>query len=269
MSLKIGLVGCGAIGSSLATFIQKELQGHAKLSFIFDADKTYSERLAKRIRGAKVAASLERIIQQSDFLVEAASIEAAKLIVELTLQHEKQALLMSGGGLTTSPQLLKKIFSSQNRYYLPSGAIPGIDGLLAAKESKLEEVTLTTSKSLKSLQGAPFFDAHPKAARFSGPKKTIFQGNVSQAIRHFPKNLNVAALLAITGLGVNKTKVRVIAHKKLAQNIHEIHIKSGAGSMTIQTKNFPHPDNPRTSGLAIYSAQALLRKIFSPLSLGT
>lgn len=269
MALRVGLIGCGAIGSSLALFIQKELKSKIRVDFLYDLNPKLSRRLSKRIKGSKTAVSLKKLAAQSDFLIEAASPEAAAELIPLAIRNRKPTLLMSGGGLITHSKLIRQILSGKNKFYAPSGAIPGVDALLASKEAGVRKVTLVTSKSAKSLEGAPFFKKNPKALSFSKEKKIIFEGNVVEAVRHFPKNINVSALLAVAGVGPKKTKVKIVACKKLPRNKHEIQIESKAGSIYLKTENLPHPLNPRTSALAIYSAQALLRKLFSPLSLGT
>ncbi len=267
--MRIGLVGCGAIGSSLADFIRKKLKSAASLTYILDIDPKQEDRLRRALKIRSPKLTLTQLVQKSDLVIEAASIRSAREIVPLAIRFKKPVLLMSGGGLIQDPSLLKRIFKNASKFYLPSGAVGSIDGLLASREAGLIKVRLTTSKSLKSLRGAPFFEKFPAKQRFKKGHETIFKGNVLDAVRLFPKNLNVAALLALAGLGAKRTQVRVVAYKKLRKNIHEVEVTSRAGKMTFKTENFPHPENPRTSALAIYSAQALLRKILAPLSLGT
>jgi len=267
--MRIGLVGCGAIGTSLAGFIRRELKGSATLSYLFDADRRMEDRLRCGLKLHSPHLTLNHLIQKSDFVIEAASIQAARQVAPLAIRFKKPVLLMSGGGLVQDTSLLRQILKSRSKFYLPSGAVAALDGLLASREAGLKEVRLTTSKSLRSLAGAPFFEKFPSRGRIRKSRETIFEGNVLEAVRLFPKNLNVAALLALAGLGARKTRVRVIAYKRLTVNIHEVEILSRAGKIALRTENFPHPENPRTSALAVYSAQALLRKIFSSLSLGT
>ncbi len=269
MTLRVGVIGCGVIGSTLARFLHKENDLTARVRYFYDIDRPLSKKLSKKIGNCASLHSIQQIVQKSDFLIEAASPAAAREVVPLACRLRKPTLLMSGGGLVMDPKLMKRILSGKTRFYLPSGAVPGIDGLLAAKESGLKRVVITTHKSLKSLAGAPFFERHPEKLHFAGTKKVIFEGAVSQAICYFPQNLNVAALLSLAGSGLKKTRVRLVAYKKLTTNTHEIEVSSRAGKMLLKTENLPHEINPKTSALAIYSAQAFLRKLFSPLSLGT
>jgi aspartate dehydrogenase len=269
MSLRIGLVGCGVIGTALARFIQKELGGKARINYLRDQDPEAEKRLAKILKLRHPQLSLKQLVQKSDFVIETASVDCVRELVPLSIRLKKPTLLLSGGGLADEPSLLKKILSSSVPFYLPSGAVAGLDGLLAAREAGLKKVRLITSKSLDSLRGAPFFKKFPEKFQLKKRSAVIFEGSMKKAIEYFPKNLNVSALLALAGLGPQKTRVRVVVFKKLPYNIHAIEIVSKAGKIVLSTQNLPHLQNPRTSALAIYSAQALLRKLFSPLSLGT
>jgi aspartate dehydrogenase len=78
----------------------------------------------------------------------------------------------------------------------------------------------------------------------------------------------VAAALSLAGIGVDKTKVRIVVDPNAKTNIHKIEVEGDFGKITAQTENFPSPSNPRTSYLAILSAISLLKKLSSPLRIG-
>jgi aspartate dehydrogenase len=97
----------------------------------------------------------------------------------------------------------------------------------------------------------------------------LFSGKAKEAVKFFPQNINVAAVLSLAGIGSSKTKVKIIASSKVKRNIHEIEIESEAGRVFTRTENLIHPDNPKTSFLAVLSAASLLKQILSPLRIGT
>lgn len=97
----------------------------------------------------------------------------------------------------------------------------------------------------------------------------LFFGNAKEAINFFPQNINVAGLLSIAGIGQNKTKVKIIASPKTKKNIHEVYIESKAARIFTRTENILHPDNPKTSYLAVLSAIATLKQILEPVKIGT
>jgi aspartate dehydrogenase len=269
MTVRIGLVGCGAIGTELARFVQGQMGPRARILYLCDLKEEALRRVFRLIRPRPSTLPLKELVKKSDFVIEAASVECALSLIPMALKHQKPVLLLSDGALIERPGLVRQILRKKTRFYLPSGAIAAIDGLLAARESGLKKVMLTTSKSLRSLAAAPFFERFPAKGKLRSEREIIFEGNILQAVRLFPKNLNVAALLALGGLGPRRTRVRVVAYRDLEKNIHEVEIVSRAGTITMKTENLPHAANPRTSALAVYSAQALLRKLFSPLVLGT
>jgi aspartate dehydrogenase len=79
----------------------------------------------------------------------------------------------------------------------------------------------------------------------------------------------VAAVLSIAGLGLKKTKVRIVASSRVKKNIHEIEVVSEAAVVRTRTENIAHPHNPKTSFLAVLSAEAVIKQILSPLKTGT
>ncbi|MBU3958568.1 MAG: DUF108 domain-containing protein, partial [Candidatus Omnitrophica bacterium] len=80
---------------------------------------------------------------------------------------------------------------------------------------------------------------------------------------------NVAATLSIAGIGPERTIVRIIASPSAKRNTHEIEIESDAGRIFTKTENVIHPDNPKTSYLAVLSAIATLKQILEPVRIGT
>ena len=90
----------------------------------------------------------------------------------------------------------------------------------------------------------------------------LFEGNALDAVRGFPQNVNVAATLALYGIGPENTRVRVVADPAATRNQHEVRIEGNFGTITTKTENLPSPDNPKTSMLAALSALSLLAEPF-------
>jgi aspartate dehydrogenase len=269
--LRIGIVGCGAIGSSLAIAIINDFTSQAKLVSFYDLNNLNSEKLAKKLKiKSSAAKSLNDLIKKSDLVVEASSAKSAFDIVKKTLTLKKDVMVMSVGGIIRGFGLLSKLAAKNNsKIYIPSGAISGVDALKAASIGRIKNVTLTTIKNPLGFKGVGY--VKDKGIDLSRIKKetVLFSGKAKDAIRYFPRNINVAAVLSLAGIGINKTKVRIIASPKVLRNIHEIKIESGAGNIFTRTENILHPDNPKTSYLAVLSAVAVLRSIFKPVVIGT
>jgi aspartate dehydrogenase len=266
---KIGIVGCGAIGSSLARSIPKEFSRQAKLSALYDIDVAKAASLSQRVCGNErlVAGSLAQLIASSDLVIEASSARSSAEIAVATLNKGKDIMLMSVGGIIKAlPELRRLSILKNARVHIPSGAISGVDALKAAGAQK---VTLTTRKNPLSFKGVKYVE--DKGIDLSKIKedKVLFCGSAEEAVKYFPQNVNVAAVLSLAGIGGKRTQVKIVASPTAKRNVHEIEIESKAARVYTRTENILHPDNPKTSYLAVLSAIATLKQILEPVRIGT
>jgi len=266
MALKIGIVGCGAIGKSLAKYIVRDLSAKAELSALYDLDQKQCARISKRL----TVATLRELIKKSDLVIESASGKSAFTIVKSALENGKDVMIMSVGGvLDRFSELERTAQAKKARIFIPSGALAGIDGLKASKISKIKRAVLTTYKNPLSFQGVKYIsDKNINLAEIK-KDKVLFFGPASQAVKYFPQNINVAAVLALAGIGKEKTKVKIVASPSAKRNIHEILVESNAGVVRARTENVLHPDNPKTSFLAVLAAAATLKQISEQVRIGT
>lgn len=258
--LKIGIVGCGAIGSSLAYVIVSDFSPKGELVSIYDIDKKKVSRLVDKFNNPRLATlSLDELIKRVDLVIEATGANIAFDIAKKAISSSKDIMIMSVGGIIQYYKELEVLAQEKNvRIFIPSGAICGIDGLKAASFGKINKVTLTTKKP-------------PSAFALDNINEdtVLFEGDALSATKSFPQNINVAATLSIAGIGAKDTVVRIVASPYTKRNIHEIEIESEAGRIFTRTENVVHPDNPKTSYLAVLSAIATLKQILEPIRVGT
>jgi aspartate dehydrogenase len=270
---KIGIIGCGAIGSELASAIDSR-KVNAELVALFDVYQEAVNKLANKLKTKSIlATSAEKFVANNmDVVVEAASQDAVRKYARLVLENNHDLMIMSIGALLDSDLYndLRSIAEKHDRkIYLPTGAIAGIDAIRSVKHL-LEEVMLTTTKNPRGLEGAPFFKTHKVDLHKIKKSKVIYEGKAEDAVKFFPANVNVAAVLSLAGIGGKKTKVRIVADPKTKVNMHEIMAKGSFGEMYFQVKNVPSPTNPKTSYLAVLSAIECLRSICDDrISIGT
>ncbi|MBU1125909.1 MAG: DUF108 domain-containing protein [Candidatus Omnitrophica bacterium] len=270
--LKIGIVGCGAIGSSIAKAVKRDFKGLAEVVALFDLAPHQAARLSRRIYGSNTlaASNLAALITRSQLVVESASAQSSWKIARAALSKGKSILIMSVGGILPHyTQMYALASRSRARVYIPSGAICGIDALKAARMGKIKSVTLTTYKNPRSLKGV--ISVAGKNCHLDGIKKDkiLFCGSAQDAVQYFPKNINVAAVLSLAGIGAEKTRVKIIASPSVKRNIHQVRIDAESGIVVARTENLLHPDNPKTSFLAVLSAVAVLKSIVDPVRIGT
>ncbi len=270
--LRMGIVGCGAIGSSLAKAIAKDFSGQVDLVALYDVDILKAKRLSRMIYKNKDLAvnNLEQLINRAKLVIESAAAASSWGIAKNALVRGRDVMIMSIGGIVSHFDKLRDLAKSKNcKVYIPSGAISGIDALKAAKLGRIKKVILTTRKNPISFKGVKYIEKKRINLGKIRKDKVLFSGMAKEAVKYFPQNINVAAVLSIGGIGENRTKVKIIASPRTKKNIHEIYIESRAARIFTRTENILHPDNPKTSYLAVLSAVATLKQILEPVKIGT
>lgn len=269
--LKIGIIGCGSIGTELCKAIDTKLIS-AELVGVYDRSNGHCERLLEALENRPAMLPPDELIARADIIIECASAAAVREFGPAVLETGKDLMVMSAGAFA-EPGLLKKLIeaaaSHDCRIYIPSGAIAGIDGLKSAAISRIDKVMLTTTKNPAGLKGAPYIIENDIDLDSFHEKTLLFEGNAKDAIIAFPANVNVAISLSLAGIGIDKTLVRVFVDPAASRNIHEITVEGAFGKFTNCIENVPSPNNPRTSYLAALSAIATLKKITEPLQIGT
>jgi len=254
--MRLGIIGCGAIGNDVAgaadTF---EEITHI---YLYDIISEKESLLCKRLTKA-TCVGIKELIEKSDIVFEAASQEAVRLFAEVVLLKGKDLIIMSIGSLlddTLRERLGQTAQQHHCKMYLPSGAVCGIDGILSASSDRIDNVTLVTTKS-------------PRALGKDIEKRTVlFRGSAREAIKRFPKNINVAANLSIAGIGFDKTIVEIVADPVATRNSHKILAHGPFGRLRAEVENMPNPNNPGSSYLASLSAIATLKRIMNPIQIG-
>ncbi|MFM0501746.1 aspartate dehydrogenase [Paraburkholderia caffeinilytica] len=257
--MKIGLAGVGSVGK----FVINEVNVLQKVpgsivSAIYSKDPQQLDEFEDVCKG-RFSELGEFLSEDMDLVVEATTVEAARFLTPEILESGRSMLLLSVGALVNDEfrqqtEALCRRFDV--KVYVPSGAIGGLDAIRAAAAlGGLNDVSITTTKPPASLD----------RALSSGTQQEIFNGSGAEAIDLFPKNVNVAVALALSGLGTQETRVRVVADPSTSRNRHFIEAEGEFGQLTVDLRCGPMAGNPRTSALAAASVIAALRNLDSPI----
>jgi len=238
----VGLIGCGAIGTVLAEAIERKLVVCDKL-VVYDVDQKKSQQLKKNLKfPVTIVQNFDELLKSKPtVIIEAASQQAAKDYAPRIAVEDIELIVMSTGALLDMEVNLKRV-------HVPAGAIGGLDALASAALAGIDEVKLTSRKSPKAL------------GKTNTQAETVYEGDAEESARRFPREMNVAATLALTVKPV-KVQVQVISDPNVTRNTHEIRVKWQFGDMFLRFSNEPHPENPHTSALAAWSAIRLLQTI--------
>jgi aspartate dehydrogenase len=240
--MKVGIIGCGAIGTLIAEAVDRRMVVCDEL-ILYDFDGKKSETLKSSLHfPVTVVASLDEMLKlEPRVIVEAASQQAAREYVERIVSAGIDLIVMSTGALLD-------LNFQNSKIHVPSGAIGGLDALSSAALAGVDEVILTSRKNPKA------FDMNNREA------KVVYEGSADEAARLHPREMNVAATLALT-VKPAKVSVQVVSDPEVQRNTHEFSVKWRFGEMCLRFANDPHPANPRTSALAAWSAIKMLQSL--------
>ena len=261
------------MGTQIALAIDSE-NFPATLTHVYDASKDASSSLVEKLKNKPEIVENSHLLssQPIDIVVEAASQDAVKDVALSVLQNKKDLMIMSVGALLD--ESIYDILSDackdfKKTIYLPSGAIAGLDGIKSIKD-ELKSLSITTTKHPRSLKGAKFFETSEINLDEITSSTVVYEGTAKEAVTLFPANINVAALLSLTGIGSEKTSVTIVADPNTDKNTHHIEATGKFGKMTFTIENVPDANNPKTSRLAILSAIETLKKYCSDdIQIGT
>ncbi len=268
--LRIGILGCGAIGSRIAKSITQELSGCCRLSGFYDCDPAKMIFLAKTLKMSELKKrSLTELIRTCDIMVEAVNSTETAQFIEAAINARRHVLAMSVGKLLGRDDIFALAVKKRCHLLVPSGAIAGLDALKAVSLVNIERIILTTRKPVAGFTQNAYLEKNKIYLSSLLGETILFDGSVREAVRYFPQNINVAATLAFASQTPKKIRVRIVTSPEYKINSHEIEIKGEFGRIMTRTENVTCPDNPKTSWLAVLSAIRTLKDFCTGSRIGT
>lgn len=242
--LGVGLIGFGAIGSTIAAALTQRKVDRVHLTGVFGGKRTPPE----------LATSLDDLVGRSDVVVEAASQSALASYGPAIKQSGCDLLALSIGALADMALHETLAAPAGGRVLLSSGACGGIDILRAAGAlAPLESVSLKSSKPPASVVRAWMDDELKMSLTNAHAPICVFRGTARDAVQLFPESANIAGLIALATIGFDGVEVEIWGDPLLTRAHHQIAARGAAGEYAISIQNNLAPDNPRTSAVTAYA----------------
>jgi len=273
-TVSLGILGCGNIGGAVADAV---LSGRINARVDWIVDKGPSDRLRGIMERTSPAPHYspdpDALVESSvEAVFEAAHPSVVREYAVPIVRSGKDLILMSVGGLIegeTLTALHEAARDSGRCVMIAAGAVSGLSALRAARISgALDSAIIRTTKSPASLAGAPFFVEHPMALNHRDEKLLVFSGSVAEGIGGFPKNANVAAAVALAGLGPAETQMQIYVDPGVSRTEHAVEASGSFGELSLRMKSSPCPENPRTSYLAVLGAISAVDQYVAGIFLG-
>jgi aspartate dehydrogenase len=273
---RLGIIGCGGIAELALTTLGRDIAAPlAQLSLLVKPQSAGRAAALLETCDHELAASRtvhtglsEFLADRPDIVAECASHTAVGDYGPAILESGIDLIVISIGALSSDAlrqRLMQAAQAGGGRLILPPGAIGGVDALAAARLSGLESVVYTGRKPPLAWRGTP---AERLVALDSLREATVFfEGSARKAAEDYPFNANVAAALALAGIGLDATKVRLVADPAIKRNVHEFAVSAGCGDFSVRLEGRPSPANPKTSLMAGYSVARELLNRTGPITI--
>lgn len=267
-ALRVAIAGLGAIGQSLAKSLAAGAVPGVELVAVSAKNHEKAGAFVQTLAHSVPVLKIEQLEPVADMVVECAPAALLSDIVTPFLKAGKQAIVLSVGALLFNDHLRAVAAEHGGTIVVPTGALIGLDAVVAAAEGNISEVRMITRKPPAGLKGAPHLvENNISVDGLTEPLK-VFEGNARDAAKGFPANLNVVVALALAGVGPEKTRLEIWADPTVTRNTHSIHVESDSARLTMTIENIPS-DNPKTGRIVAQSVVALLRKMRGSLRVGT
>jgi aspartate dehydrogenase len=268
MERRVAIGGFGAIGKIVAQRLDCGIAG-LRLAAVSARDAPRAEAAVARFARPVPVLPLARLWETADIVVECAPAALLRDLAEPALAQGRIVMVLSCGALLDNLDLVDLARNSGGRILVPSGALLGLDAVAAAAEGGIARVHMVTRKPPAGLRGAPYLVANGIAIDGLREPRRVFAGSAREAARGFPANVNVAAALALAGIGPERTTIEIWADPTVSRNTHHIEVEAEAARFSLTIAGVPTPENPATGRLTPLSVIAALKKLSQPLAVGT
>jgi len=267
-TLRVAIAGLGAIGQSLAQSLAAGKVRGIELVAVSAKNHEKAQDFVQTLAHPVPVLRIEELEPVADLVVECAPAALLSDVVTPFMKAGKQAIVLSVGALLFNDHLRAVAAEHGGTIMVPTGALIGLDAVIAAAEGNIHDVRMVTRKPPAGLKGAPHLVEHNISVDGLTEPLKVFDGNARDAAKGFPANLNVVVALALAGVGPLKTKLEIWADPTVTRNTHTIHVDSDSARFTMTIENIPS-DNPKTGRIVAQSVVALLRKMRGSLRVGT
>jgi aspartate dehydrogenase len=263
--MRLGLIGWGAIGGDVSAAVDRGGLPGVELAAI----------LVRRPRpaspnGRLVTADADAFFRERfDAVLECAGHQAVRDHGARALAGGSNLLVTSAGALTDDALLTSLLAAAEQgggRLIVPSAGIGALDCLAGAAEGGLDEVTVTVRKDPLSWKGTAAWTAFD-LDRLTAPI-VLYDGPVREGARRYPQNVNIAAAAALAGIGLDRTRLIIVADPAIATHVVEIAARGRFGSFSFREDVIPTESNPKTGRLVAMAVVKTVRHLASRFVVG-
>jgi aspartate dehydrogenase len=265
---KVGIAGLGVIGAKVAQRLTDGIEG-MMLEAVTSGDGAKAKKTLVAMGASAPVVTPAELAERCEVIVECAPTAAFMSIALPALAAGRTLLTVSAAALLEHMEVVELARNHGGRVIVATGALLGLDAVRAAAQSEIHSVTMITRKPPKSLRGAPHLAVIGVDVDALTAATLLFDGSARDGARGFPANVNVAAALALAGVGPDRTRLQIWADPALERNTHTIVVDADSARLEMTVANIPSVEKPGTGRITALSVIAALEGLTSPLKIGT
>jgi aspartate dehydrogenase len=261
--MRLGLIGCGAIGSEVMRAARHGGLGGVQLAAV----------LVRRPRGGPdpLITHDSRVFfdRGLEVVVECAGHQAVRDHGIRCLESGADLVLTSIGALVDDDlraRLEQAAAGAGRRLRVASAGIGALDILGAAAVGGLTRVQMTVRKDPSAWWGTEA-EHLCDLASLEQPL-VIYQGSVREGAARYPQNVNISAAVALAGLGLDRTELTIVADPTIQSHVIEIVAEGAFGSFRFCEDVLPTAENPKTGRLVAMAVIKSIRQLAAPVVIG-
>jgi aspartate dehydrogenase len=262
--MRLGLIGCGAIGAEV---LRAWEQGR------FGQGVQLAAVLVRRPRAAPdplITHDPEIFFDRDlEVVVECAGHQAVRAHGVRCLASGADLVLTSIGALVDDDLLARLEAAARaagRRLTIAAAGIGALDILGAAAIGGLERVQMTVRKDPAAWRGTAA-ETLCDLASLQEPL-VIYQGSVRAGAARYPQNVNISAAVALAGLGLDRTGLTIVADPTIQSHVIEIEAQGAFGSFRFCENVLPTAENPKTGKLVAMAVIKTIRQLAAPVVIG-
>ncbi|MBH67328.1 MAG: aspartate dehydrogenase [Rhodospirillaceae bacterium] len=264
--LNIGLLGLGAIGSDVLNMVREEFSNQIQIPAVL----VKRPRKEKLMGHSLITNDFEEFFsKEQDIVLEVAGHSTVRHYGERILKSGVDLMVTSVGAFTDDTlykRCIKAATTSGSRLIIPSAGIGSLDTLSAAAVGGLDSVHMIVRKDPTAWYGTHAENLFDLAAL---KKPTIiFEGSPREGAALYPQNVNISAAVSLAGMGLDKTRLTIIADTEIDTHVCEIHANGAFGSYTFREDLTVAETNRKTGKIVAMAVMKTIRQMVSPVLIG-
>lgn len=263
--LQLGFIGWGAIATRVAELLADR---HAPVAIVAVAVRDAGKARPDMPAGARLISAPDELAGLDlDMVIEAAGRASVPVWGEAALRHAGRFVVSSTSAFCDDALLARLTGIARevgSQIVVPPGALGGMDALTAASAVRIDEVVHSIVKPPRAWRGTGA-ETLLDLDTLTQPK-IFFSGTARQAADAFPQNANVAVISALAGIGLDRTRVELVADPAASRNSHRLSASGAFGRMEMLFENEPLKTNPKSSEMTALNLVRLVENQVAPLA---